>query len=228
MNKNWEQHKWIFEIDGSLRDIYIPYTNLDDWNILIDYLNANIKLNYLPSSKSQIDKQYVINLLLDTKEELECRTASLLIEGLSLNCHFFCKDVIEFDLDPKEVKGQQEFETIIGFLENICSLLKKQVYLTWENSIELPIILINPGQAVKILTSDELKKSNKKKIAWLGRLKGKYVSALMNLYRHIGKGKLKRLIEPALFKMMKTNEPYAEDLNRRLEKMKRKSPARMQ
>jgi hypothetical protein len=31
MTEQFEQHKWIFEPDGSLLDIYVQGTTLDDW-----------------------------------------------------------------------------------------------------------------------------------------------------------------------------------------------------
>ena len=37
---NWEQYQNEFEWDGSLRDVYIFKTSLDDWQKLLDFIRA--------------------------------------------------------------------------------------------------------------------------------------------------------------------------------------------
>ena len=40
MTRIWDDIKWIFELDGSLRDIYVQDVTLSDWETLIDFLNT--------------------------------------------------------------------------------------------------------------------------------------------------------------------------------------------
>ena len=47
MNYNWENINWIFKSDGSLRDIYVQNTSIEDWGKLIDLLNSEYNLKYL-------------------------------------------------------------------------------------------------------------------------------------------------------------------------------------
>ena len=106
MIQNWEQHKWIFEPDGSLLDIYIQETNINDWLTLIDFLNANYKLKYGPTdddeSAERINRDYIQNVFADTFGELERKSVSVHFDNLNFNCHFFLQDEIEFDADPRE------------------------------------------------------------------------------------------------------------------------------
>lgn len=62
----WEKYKWIFKHDGSLRDIYVNEIQINDWKILIDFLNGNFSLKYgvLPRESKEfnlIDKDMSLN-----------------------------------------------------------------------------------------------------------------------------------------------------------------------
>ena len=91
MTEQFEKHKWIFEPDGTLLDIYIQETTLDDWLTLLDFLNLNYKLKYVPTSKNEsedkIDKDYITTYLTDKTGEREGRTVSVLADNLVFNCH---------------------------------------------------------------------------------------------------------------------------------------------
>lgn len=75
MTRNWNDIQWIFEPDGSLRDIYVQDISQQEWEKLIDYLNANFNLTY--SDTDKIDKEYVLNYLRDTKGEMEGKTLTV-------------------------------------------------------------------------------------------------------------------------------------------------------
>ncbi len=50
--------QWIFEPDGSLRDIYVQDVTLLDWEKLIDFFNLNYELKFGENDINQIDKEY--------------------------------------------------------------------------------------------------------------------------------------------------------------------------
>jgi hypothetical protein len=53
----------------------------------------------------------------------------------SINCHFFPGD-IELDLDPAEVRTQEDVDRVLGFLKEVGDVLNRTVVLTDENSID--------------------------------------------------------------------------------------------
>ena len=73
MTHNWNSIKWIFEPDGSLRDIYIQDVTIYDWEKLIDFLNSNYFIKYGEDNSNQIAKKYVINYLMGHTREMECK-----------------------------------------------------------------------------------------------------------------------------------------------------------
>lgn len=86
MNYNWDNINWIFKPDGSLRDIYIQETSLSDWDKVIDILNSEYDLNYF--SENKIDKKEIFEYLQDETREIECKTVSMNIKNVKINCFF--------------------------------------------------------------------------------------------------------------------------------------------
>jgi len=162
MVTTWDNIAWIFEPDGSLRDIYVQDISIDEWHKLIDFLNSNYKLRYGITGdcrdSNQIDKDYIIEYLTDNTGELECKSVTIYIEGVNINCHFFLPDQIEFDIDPKEIKSIDDYKKVEGFMISVSKTLRNQVILTGENEIKLPLIKIDINKGInKALTKQEMK-----------------------------------------------------------------------
>ncbi|MBF9254650.1 hypothetical protein I2I11_15200 [Pontibacter sp. 172403-2] len=161
MKRNWEDIKWIFEPDGSLRDIYVQNVSISDWEKLIDLLNENYPLKYgitgEARSASQIDKQDVISFLTDRTGEMYCRSTTVDVGGVHANCHFFLSEQIEFDIDPKEISSVEDFEKVEKFMQSISWALEQQVTLTDENTPEFPLIKVDVVKNThKVLTRKEV------------------------------------------------------------------------
>jgi len=157
MKRNWKDIKWIFEPNGALRDIYVQEVSLNDWEKLIDLINEKYKVNY--GKINQINKEYVIEYLTDEIGEIEGKSASIFLGEIRLNCHFFLKDQIEFDIDPKEVNSIEDFELIENFMVDVSKSIDNQISLTDENDPKFPLIKIDSNRGInKVLTEAEVKK----------------------------------------------------------------------
>ena len=154
MTRKWNDIQWIFEPDGSLRDIYVQDISLREWEKLIDHLNANFNLTY--SDQDRIDKKYVLEYLQDTSGEMESKSLTIHLGQIKVNCYFFLSEQIEFDIDPKEVNSINDFEQIEKFMISISDILQEQVTLTEENSPEFPLFKVDRIKGVnRILTEKE-------------------------------------------------------------------------
>ncbi len=150
MKRNWNDIKWIFEPDGSLIDIYVQEVSIYDWGKVIDLLNNKYSL--------QIDKEYTIKYLNDELGELESKGVTINLNKISLNCHFFLSDQIEFDIDPKEINSIEDFQAIENFMEEISKTLDNQITLTGENTPEFPLVKIDYNNSInRVLTEQEPK-----------------------------------------------------------------------
>lgn len=162
MKRDWNDIKWIFEKDGALRDIYVQEVSANDWGKIIDLINKNYEVYFGETGESKnnqkIDKKYIIEYLTDQNGEKVSKSASIVVDQIRLNCHFFLKDQIEFDIDPKEINSIEDFELIENFMLEISKTTYNQVTLTDENRPDFPLIKIDVNKGInKILTEDDVK-----------------------------------------------------------------------
>lgn len=160
MTNNWDEIKWIFEPDGALRDIYVQKVEIEDWKILINYLNANhiVKYGLLGENKeiNKIDLEYLIYYLNDETGELEVKIVSIIIDDIIINLHFFSIDEIEFDIDPKEIYSFDNYKKILDFMNKVSEILNKPLILTGENQRKFPLINVDfSKKTIKTLTKKE-------------------------------------------------------------------------
>lgn len=160
MTNNWDEIKWIFEPDGALRDIYVQNVEIEDWKILINYLNANhiVKYGLLGENKeiNNIDLEYLIYYLNDETGELEVKIVSIIIDDIIINLHFFSIDEIEFDIDPKEIYSFDNYKKILDFMNKVSKILNKPLILTGENQRKFHLINVDfSKKTIKILTKKE-------------------------------------------------------------------------
>jgi hypothetical protein len=157
MNREWNDIKWIFEPDGSLRDIYVQDVSLNDWDKLIDFVNKNFILTF--GDKNKIDKDYVLKYLQKTNRQDTCQPLIIYLARIKVHCYFFLPEEIEFDINPKEIKSITDFELIESFMVSISKVLGKQVTLTAENSPKFPLVKVDVKNSIdKVLTLEEVKK----------------------------------------------------------------------
>ena len=161
MNYNWEEIKWIFEHDGTLRDVYIQDINIQHWIVLIDFLNSNfvIKFGVFGEDRlDKIDKEYALKYLIRESDEIESKSISIIVDDILINCHLFSETEIEFDIDPKEIKTTLELDKILNFMKLVSKQLNKQIILTGENQIDFPLITVHKNECLEYLTESEAQK----------------------------------------------------------------------
>jgi hypothetical protein len=48
------------------------------------------------------------------EKEQKCIQMSINTTGIKINCHFFSQDEIEFDIDPKQIKNENDVSTVLN------------------------------------------------------------------------------------------------------------------
>jgi len=109
MNKriDWNQYREEFAWDGSRRDIYGLNTDFALWQRFLDFIRFSgypyrFSLGGDPASLPE-DVKGIFEAWKD-RGPLLC----IDVGGVTLSCHFFTQQEIEFDLDPREVTGEQK------------------------------------------------------------------------------------------------------------------------
>lgn len=142
---DWSRISSAFEKDGSLRDIYILDTSLAEWEKTWAFLlgrRANLTLQVggeqvsLPSHAEQI---------FAARDCGGAATLSCLLGGVTLNCHFFVREEVEFDVDPAEVEDAGAANEVARFMVGLCEATGREVLLTAENNRDGVIAKVEPG-----------------------------------------------------------------------------------
>ena len=139
---DWSQIATDSKSDGSLRDIYILGTSIDDWALIWNVLTASGSLAFGVDGIARTPPA-------DVREAFALHashsvTACYRLGKQRLNCHFFVEEEVEFDLDPKDVDGLVEAERLGQFLVDLGRMTSKEVRLTAENEREAVIARYSP------------------------------------------------------------------------------------
>lgn len=142
---NWKElKKQIYFSDGSLRDIYILNTDIEDNEKWCKFVSINYTIKWFNGlrqiNEDKIDFE-VVKGYLDGTHDL-CSSASVYIDKIQINNHFFIDNEIENDISPKEINSIQDHERIIKYLTDLSILLNKSVILTPENEQETILIRV--------------------------------------------------------------------------------------
>ncbi|GAA4929294.1 hypothetical protein [Mucilaginibacter defluvii] len=144
---NWNAiKKALYFEDGSLRDIYVLDTTLNDWMMWAEYVNKNYIVEFFDHntnlSAAQLNMERV-NMYWDGK--LECVfSASVIIENAILKTYFFSPDEIEVDISPNEIINPEFHNALLIYMKDVSVLLGKSVLLCEENSKGNVLLRVDP------------------------------------------------------------------------------------
>lgn len=140
---DWAEIKTAFDWDGSWRDLYVFDTDARDWRRLLEYVKER--------GYSLRFEQGVVQPLPSDPSGLfvgESESMSLLmidIGGVALCAHFFAREEIELDLDPREVQSMTKAEALFDFMRGLGQALGKAVRLTPENQSDYVLFVYDPA-----------------------------------------------------------------------------------
>ena len=124
----------VYFKDGSLRDIYVFNTTVEDWEKWIRFVNDNYPIAFYDrrdsSEYSKIDFIKVSECW--NGENEEGVYASINVEGIKIMCYFNGEDEIENDFTPSDVKNVTDHNNLMQYLTNVSKALNKPVLVTKE------------------------------------------------------------------------------------------------
>jgi len=144
----WDTVRGEFAFDGSWRDIYAFRTDIADWQRMLDAIrSAGYKIVYFRNDQpTEMPAEACQAFPLPG----ECdRRLSVWFANVLANCHFFTAEEIEFDIDPREVKGPMELNALFGFMRCLAQAMDRDVVLTPENMPEIVIFRVRPKGAIE-------------------------------------------------------------------------------
>ena len=145
LNRSAEIEKIIDAVafrDGSLRDVYILDTSHEDWDRLLGLLKEHF---ILESEEILLNS---IREIIPIRQERGFLLRVKLLEGVTAHCHFYVSETvsnpIEFDLDPREMQSPDAMIKVLEFMSTLGDGLKKDVFLTEENSEASVLLSYSP------------------------------------------------------------------------------------
>ena len=140
---DWKQVLADFKRDGALRDIYVQGTSLDDWQAVIDLLRPRVPPGAFTIDGDPAELPVDVSVLFSGQPDAPAYCLGVPMGEATLNCHFFCVEEIEFDLDPGEMAAEQ-LDPLIAFLRLLGTTCGKAVILSMENMPEATILRFDP------------------------------------------------------------------------------------
>ena len=121
--------------DGSLRDVYFTDIGADGWSKFIQFAST-YRLTYKADGEdAEFPGVEEVFRLRDTSHCL-----SIWICDAAANCHFFLKDEIELDLDPREIIDHKEHDALLDFIEMAASAVGVNASITPEGTENSPFM----------------------------------------------------------------------------------------
>ena len=139
---DWKTQRRDFEPDGSLRDIYVRDTTVDDWKVVIALiLDGNYQARLVRSGAVvPVPDDF------DTLFEADDRhLLSFSIAEVILDCHFFETAAIEFSFAPNDVT-EARLQSLLAFMVDIGEAMRKPVNMTPENCPDETIFRYEPDE----------------------------------------------------------------------------------
>jgi hypothetical protein len=141
---SWTEIASEFAWDGSLRDIYVVGTTLGDWQRILDSLLERDSIVLVFSENGEkIPIPPIAKFIFERRGE-----AAMMLEvtvgNIRVNCHFFCEEQVEFDIDPRDVRDEEDFEVIADFMSILADATGKPAILTHENIADAVILTMQP------------------------------------------------------------------------------------
>ncbi len=64
--------------------------------------------------------------------------------SITICCHFFIAEQLEFDISPNEITNQLEHDEVLSFIENLANALELSADITPENAEQKPFLTYLP------------------------------------------------------------------------------------
>lgn len=124
--------------EGSLRDVYVIATKLEDW---INFIRFAQGFQHQYSFDHEVQPLWPVEQIFANREAPHL--LSININGIFINCHFFIVEEIELDIDPREVNGPAQHHAILEFIAAMAKALQRPAVLTRENEPDRPFLSFN-------------------------------------------------------------------------------------
>ena len=138
----WDDVKILFdvEVNGTLPDVRVPATTVDDWQALLDVTRTQgWAVAYLVDGEPR-ELPARIQDMFDLRDEAGVQLNVRPAPGVLAIFRPYAADEIDFDVDLRELQGQQRLDLLCEFFRTIGRRLGKPVLMTPEGFGNDPVL----------------------------------------------------------------------------------------
>jgi len=138
----WDDVKCFFDLDltGSLPDVRVPNASPEDWQAVLD-LVAEKGWKYQYSEGETVLSMPWAETVLSRSTDAECPELRVWPTADVLAIfRFHADDEVDFDLDLRELQGQDRLDVLCDFLREIGRRLGKPVLMDPEGDYGHPVL----------------------------------------------------------------------------------------
>jgi hypothetical protein len=139
----WDDVRKFFDPDlmGTLPDVWVADTSVDDWQAVLDLIaDSGWRSEYVEGDAlvPLSNAEQVLSRSVSHSPTLRVWPSP---EVLAI-FRFWSEDVIDFDVDLRELQGQERLDVLVGFLGAIGRTLGKSVFMSAEGDwgLEHPVL----------------------------------------------------------------------------------------
>ena len=152
----WDEVKCFFDPDvmGSLPDVRVPATSVEDWQALLDLVRAR-GWQYEYSAGDSVMPLPEAEAAFSRPAEAEIPSLRVWpVADVLAIFRFYDPGTIDFDVDLRELQGQQRLDVLCGFLRAIGQRLRKPVLMDPEGDNGHPVLGFDVGADRVVIMSD--------------------------------------------------------------------------
>lgn len=121
--------------DGSLRDLLILETTLDDWRALMDFVRSAGYRTGFERDGEVAEMPSDVAALFTAAGREHTYLWRIHHGGIDIHCHFFELSKIDMNVHPREIKSDAEIDALVDFIFLVGKHLRRDVLLAkdgWE------------------------------------------------------------------------------------------------
>jgi hypothetical protein len=129
----WDRCRNDFVFDGALIDILVLDADEVAWESFLTSLKSGPFEIACYRDGEQITTPESVAWVMKEREQASLML-SVLVDGLTANCHFFGGSEIELDIDPQDVANEAAFEAVLKLMRFVAHATALVVVATPEGS----------------------------------------------------------------------------------------------
>jgi hypothetical protein len=151
MTSTWAEFCLAFRFDGSLRLIHVLKTSMRDWQRMLDWLrNSGYRVDYFRNDTEPAELPREASQAFPEPGQCD-RRLWVTFSGARADCFFTSSQNIRLVIDPREIKGPEEWNALLAFMRGLAGAVGKAVLFTEETyqdpelHTEAVIFQVRPG-----------------------------------------------------------------------------------